>query len=178
MPEVRWPHPGGAIGETQNIEPTEKDMRALTTFLTAGFLTAVVLMPAPAKASDESPVGYWKTIHDDGKTVKSIVQIYKQGDEFKGKIVKLINPDEPNPLCKECKGKLHNTPITGMVFLWGMKQDDDEWSGGRILDPENGEDYGCNMELKDGGKKLKVRGFVGLSLFGRTQIWLRTNGPE
>jgi uncharacterized protein (DUF2147 family) len=128
-------------------------------------------------AEGGSPVGYWKTIDDDGKTEKSIVQIYKKGDKVFGKIVELINPDEPNPVCDKCKGKRKNQPIVGLEIIWDLEEDGDEWSGGRILDPENGKDYSCYIEVKEGGKKLKVRGYLGISLFGRTQYWHRAAPP-
>ena len=61
-----------------------------------------------------------------------------------------------------------------MEILWGMKKKkDDEWKGGEILDPKNGKTYSCRLRLKDDGKKLEVRGYIGFSLFGRSQMWLR-----
>jgi uncharacterized protein (DUF2147 family) len=132
---------------------------------------------ADAHADSKSPVGYWKTIDDDGKTEKSIVQIYKKGNKLSGKIIELINPDEPNPLCTECSGARFNKPVIGMVIMWDLEQDDDEWGDGRILDPDNGEEYGCTIKVVGGGKKLDVRGYIGFSLFGRTQTWLRVPAP-
>jgi uncharacterized protein (DUF2147 family) len=60
-----------------------------------------------------------------------------------------------------------------MTILWGLKKQGDEYQGGEILDPENGKIYRARMRLVDDGKKLDVRGFIGFSLFGRSQIWLR-----
>jgi uncharacterized protein (DUF2147 family) len=60
-----------------------------------------------------------------------------------------------------------------MTIMWGMKKNGDEWSGGQILDPKNGKVYGCRMHLTDNGQKLEVRGFIGFSLLGRTQVWDR-----
>jgi uncharacterized protein (DUF2147 family) len=57
--------------------------------------------------------------------------------------------------------------------LWGLKKQGEEYNGGEILDPENGKIYRARLKLDDGGKKLDVRGFIGISLFGRSQIWLR-----
>jgi len=64
-------------------------------------------------------------------------------------------------------------PIIGMTILWGLKKDGDSWAGGEILDPHNGKTYRCKMTLSDDGKSLNVRGFIGISLIGRSQIWWR-----
>ena len=61
----------------------------------------------------------------------------------------------------------------GMTILWGLTKQGEEYRGGEILDPENGEIYRARIKLIDNGQKLDVRGFIGVSLFGRSQIWLR-----
>jgi uncharacterized protein (DUF2147 family) len=63
--------------------------------------------------------------------------------------------------------------VVGLRILWDMKKDGDGWSGGMILDPETGKTYRCLLSLADGGMKLKVRGYLGLSVLGRTQYWHR-----
>src|SRR3546814_6005144 len=65
----------------------------------------------------------------------------------------------------------------GMEILWGLKKDDGQWDGGQILDPEKGKVYGAKLSLADDGQKLNVRGFVGFSLLGRTQTWIRETDP-
>ncbi len=60
-----------------------------------------------------------------------------------------------------------------MTFLWGLKKDGDQYGGGEILDPKNGKIYRAKMKLIEGGRKLEVRGYIGLSLFGRSQTWIR-----
>ena len=60
-----------------------------------------------------------------------------------------------------------------MAILWGLAEDHEEWNGGYILDPKNGKTYKCEMKLEDGGKKLTVRGYIGFSLLGRSQTWIR-----
>lgn len=137
----------------------------------AGATTALWASGAAA-APPVTPVGDWKTIDDDGKTAKSVVRIYEKDGKLYGKIVELLKSD-PDSKCTECSGARKDKPIVGMVIMWDLDKDDDEWSGGRILDPENGEDYSCVIALEDGGKTLKVRGYVGLSLFGRSQRWHR-----
>jgi uncharacterized protein (DUF2147 family) len=81
--------------------------------------------------------------------------------------------EDPNPRCEKCEGTRHDQPVLGMTVLWGLKRQGDEYQGGEILDPENGKVYRVKMNLQDGGRTLHVRGFIGFSLFGRTQIWIR-----
>ena len=120
-------------------------------------------------------VGKWKTIDDKTGNPKSIVEITQDGDIFKGKILTLLNPAEPNPLCTECEGDKAKQPIQGMEIMWDFKETKkgEEWGDGRILDPKNGKIYKCKAKLTDNGAKLDVRGYVGFSLLGRTQTWIR-----
>lgn len=129
--------------------------------------------------AQNSPVGYWKTIDDETNKPKSVVHIYEVDGKIHAKIVKLfLGPDEEqNPYCDKCKGDKKDTRIIGMEIMWGLEQDDDEWEGGKILDPKNGKEYSCYISLED-KNTLKVRGFVGFSLIGRTQYWYRTEKPS
>jgi uncharacterized protein (DUF2147 family) len=139
-------------------------------------LVAALAAANPAHAED-SPVGYWTTIDDDGKTPSSVIQIYPKGKKLFGKIVQLIRPREKDPKCTACEGSRKNQRILGMEILRDFERDDDEWSGGHILDPRNGTEYKCYMQLLEGGKRLKVRGYVGIALLGRTQYWERAATP-
>ncbi len=134
-----------------------------------------LLVSSAALADGASPVGKWKTIDDSTKQPKSIVAIYEENGKLFGKIEKLfLKPEEEqNPVCDKCEGALKDKPIIGMVILRDLEKDDDEWSGGTVLDPENGKTYKVILEVEDGGKKLKVRGYIGFSLIGRTQYWLK-----
>ncbi|MCB1327176.1 MAG: DUF2147 domain-containing protein [Spirochaetales bacterium] len=123
-----------------------------------------------AAAVFASPVGVWKTVDDETGQAKSHVQIYEYNGMLFAKIIQLINPSEPNPTCTECEGSRHNQPIQGMVIMWNMSPDGNEWSGGQILDPKNGNVYRCKMWL-EGNNQLKVRGYLGP--FYRTQTWYR-----
>lgn len=138
--------------------------------------TELLLDASPAEAADAklSPVGLWTTYDDDGKTIKGVMElsIDKKGI-LSGKVVKLIELKDPNAKCTECDGDRKNKPILGMVVVWGLKEDGDEWTGGRALDPANGNVYNCFIEVLEGGKKLKIRGYLGIALLGRTQYWTR-----
>jgi uncharacterized protein (DUF2147 family) len=140
-------------------------------------LIAIGLFASPVSGADlASPVGRWRTIDDETNRERSIVEIVQVGDELRGKIVELLNrqPDEPeDPVCEKCEGAQKNQKVIGMTFLWGLKADGGEWTGGAILDPKNGKIYNAKLSLADGGRKLQVRGYIGTPLFGRTQTWLR-----
>ena len=140
-----------------------------------GLATLTVLLASSALAQEPSAVGRWTTIDDETKKPKSVITIYEENGKLFGKIEKLFpEPNEaPNPVCDKCEGALKNQPILGMVILKDLKKDDDEWTGGTILDPGNGKTYKCKIAVEEGGKKLKVRGYIGLSLLGRTQHWVR-----
>ena len=135
-------------------------------------------LPTTAAANGlTSPVGTWQTIDDASKKPRSVVTIWEDGGKLYGKIDKIFyKPGEKeDPLCDKCEGERHNKPVIGMTFMWDLEKDDDEWNGGKILDPDNGEIYKCYVEVQEGGKRLKVRGYVGFALLGRTQYWQRVN---
>jgi uncharacterized protein (DUF2147 family) len=138
-------------------------------------LTAAFLLPLGLAAQEASPVGRWETIDDETGERKSIVAIWEQNGRFFGKIESLFRqPDEdPDPVCDKCDGERKDQRIIGMTILWDLRKDGNEYSGGHILDPNNGRTYRCRIALEDGGAKLKVRGFIGFSLLGRTQYWYR-----
>jgi uncharacterized protein (DUF2147 family) len=127
-----------------------------------------------ATPADTSPVGIWKQIDDKTGEAKSLIEITEANGELSGKVLKVLKSSKgPNPLCDKCQGALKNQPVNGMEILHGMKPEGSGWGGGTILDPKSGKTYRCEMHVIDGGAKLKVRGYIGFSLFGRTQVWLR-----
>ncbi len=137
--------------------------------------TLFASLPMAASANEATPVGLWRTIDDKTGKEKSLVRITEVNGELRGTIEKLIREpnEDQNPVCDKCSGEKKNKPVLGMMILGGLKRDGKEWTGGEILDPNNGKTYKCKMSLDDGGKKLNVRGFIGVSLLGRTQVWLR-----
>jgi uncharacterized protein (DUF2147 family) len=116
-------------------------------------------------------IGQWETYDDKTKEKKAIIEIYKTNNNYSAKIIKSF-VGEKNAICEECEGDKKNKPIIGLVIIEDVKKNDNEYNGGTILDPESGEVYSCNLKLVN-NDKLKVRGFLGFSLFGRTQYWLR-----
>jgi len=120
----------------------------------------------------DTPVGTWKNIDDETHQAKALIQISADANgTLSGKIVKLLQ--HPDAVCDNCDGALKGKPDLGMTILWGLKQDGDSWTGGRILDPKSGKVYSAKMTVVDGGQKLEVRGFLGISLLGRSQVWER-----
>lgn len=140
-------------------------------------LVAVSFGAQGAWAKALSPVGKWKTIDDDTGKPKSIVEVWERDGKIYGKILSLFRKpnEDQDPVCDKCEGFRKDKRVIGMTIIWGLSEDGDEWSGGKILDPDNGKTYRCYIEVQDGGKKLKVRGYIGVSLFGRTQYWPRVD---
>lgn len=137
-------------------------------------LTALLSFTASAFAQ-ATPVGLWKTIDDETKTEKSLVRIVDEGGTLSGRIEKLMDPSKADAKCDQCTDARKNQPIQGMTIISGAKKEsgDEHWAGGNILDPNNGKTYKLRLTLKDGGKALDVRGFMGMPMFGRTQTWIR-----
>jgi uncharacterized protein (DUF2147 family) len=123
--------------------------------------------------SAQSIVGKWQTIDDNTGEVKSIVEIFEKDGKFYGKINRIfLDPNEdPDPVCDECDedDPRYKKKIIGMEIIKGLEKDGDEYSGGNILDPENGKVYRCRLWIEGGN--LMVRGYWGP--FFRTQTWKR-----
>ncbi len=145
-------------------------------------LLCLSLAALPALAATTSPVGTWKQVDDDTGKVTSLIRITEVRGELRGTVLKVMNMspeqiarDGNPPVCTQCDGERHNQPIEGMTIMWGLERDGDEWNGGHILDPSNGKTYKVKLSLTDQGRRLKVRGYIGFSLLGRTQVWQRTD---
>ena len=123
-----------------------------------------------------TPVGLWKTIDDDGKTEKSLVRITNDNGVYTGKVEKIFDPAKADAKCDKCDDDRKDKPIVGMTIINGVKQDAEEnnlFDGGQILDPANGKTYRVRLKPTEGGKKLEVRGYIGMPMLGRTQTWIR-----
>jgi uncharacterized protein (DUF2147 family) len=103
------------------------------------------------------------------------VQIVERDHLLYGTIAAIADPAKAKAVCRDCTDERRNQPVLGMEFLRGLHEDGDVWNDGTVLDPQNGRVYRCKMHLEAGGQKLVVRGFVGMSLFGRSQTWVRVN---
>lgn len=136
----------------------------------------VLTLSAGYALAQTTPVGLWKTIDDDGKTEKSLVRISENGGMLSGTIEKIFDPAKQDSKCDKCTDERKDKPTLGMVILRNIKQDHDDkalWDGGEILDPKDGKVYKARLKIVDAGKKLEMRGYIGMPLLGRTQTWLR-----
>lgn len=131
-----------------------------------------VLMILSSHLFGQSPIGVWKTLDDETKEGKSQVEIYEKDGKLYGKVVRILTRGKEDAKCVDCKGALKGKSILNMVILSDLKKSGNEWTGGKILDPNNGKEYKATLKL-NGIDKLDVRGYIGLSLIGRTQTWYR-----
>jgi uncharacterized protein (DUF2147 family) len=150
-------------------------------YLTRKLLTSIILLlgavsVARAAAPGPSPEGNWLTEHEDG-----IVEIYRctGGDAICGKLVWFrIKPDDPNPQALDLKNPdptRRNQSLCGLTFMSGFKPaDPNSWEDGTIYDPDSGNTYHATMKLQADGT-LRLRGYIGISLIGRSEIWTRYN---
>jgi len=133
-------------------------------------LLFVLSCPFTAFSQVGNIVGSWKTIDDETGEAKSIVRIYKgPNGNYYGKIEKLFK--NPDGKCDKCKDENKDKPILGMVIITDMKEKGDKLEGGTILDPGNGKKYSATISYEKDSGKLKVRGYIGISVAGRNQFW-------
>lgn len=117
--------------------------------------------------------GKWKTIDDETGKAKSIVEIYKKSDgKYYGKISQLL-AKPANANCVACKDDRKGKPLVGLEIIRGLEKDGNEFTDGSITDPKSGKTYKCTITKN--GDKLNVRGYLGFSLLGRTQVWEKVN---
>lgn len=123
-------------------------------------------------AYGQNVTGKWKTIDDETGRAKSIVDVYEKSGKIYGKVFEILEEEDKMKVCNNCSGNDKNKPILGMIVIKGLTKQGEEYNSGKILDPKNGNLYKCfiTLESKD---KLKVRGYIGISMFGRTQYWYR-----
>ena len=116
----------------------------------------------------------WQTIDDKTGEKKAVMQLSENGGKVTGKILKVLDKEKADALCTKCPGSLKNKPVEGLQILSGFKADgNNQWSDGKLVDPESGKTYSGKLTLSDNGQSLKLRGFVGTPVFGRSQTWQR-----
>ena len=129
-------------------------------------------LAAPLAFAQTTPVGLWKSIDDKTGKERSLVRITESGGTLSGRIEKRLDPNaKPDDKCDKCSDDRKDKPIQGLEVIRGAKADGDVWTGGHILDPEDGKLYRLRLKTEDGGKKLEVRGYLGP--FYRNQHWIR-----
>ena len=121
-----------------------------------------------------------KSLFINALLIVSITSMYKcsnSGNEKNNEIKKtraqeILEKEKKHFKCEMCEGEDKNKPVLGLVIIKGLKKKGDFFEGGKITDPKNGKSYQCKMNL-EGKDKLIVRGYIGISLFGRSQTWFR-----
>lgn len=128
---------------------------------------------APISDNPDAIVGVWKT--GEGN---AMVRIYKNGEKYQGKVVWLKEPIDPET-GKPKQDKNHpdeatrTRPVLGMINIWGFSyKDKNLWDDGNIYDPKNGSTYSCTIKMIN-PNTLEVRGYIGVSIIGRTDNWTR-----
>ena len=148
-------------------------MRFLATLVVALLgLSASALPAAAADARLASPVGLWEPLDSAGKPL-GLIRIYEASGLYYGRIEPSSPQDDRNARCTRCTDDRHNQPIIGLVLLRHLRPGNGAYVGGDILDPDTGRIYGCMLRLTNGGRDLIMRGFLGISLLGRSQTWRR-----
>ena len=142
--------------------------------LVVGFASAVLIASAAHAGPEKTAAGFWEQVGDDGDVGGWFLFTQKNG-LYQGRLVKMFEkPGEPAlTVCAKCPGDQKDAPMLGLVIVKGMRRDGVEYQGGSIIDPRDGMVYPAEMELSPDGQKLSVRGYVGIALLGRTQVWRR-----
>ncbi len=144
-------------------------------------LAALAALPplvaaAPAMSADPSPVGLWQAVDPDTHQPSGWFAITEHDGVYTGTLVKMfLRPgQDPNIVCSACRGDRHEQPWLGLQIIRGMKAEgENDYEGGTILDPRDGNVYDAMMQLSPDGQTLTVRGYLGIALLGRNQYWTR-----
>lgn len=148
-------------------------------FALAGLFMA--LIPS-AYANNSTAVGYWQTIDPDTHQLASIIQIAKnpKNGRYYGKIFKIFSEGthHSSDRCTHCPGDQYNHPMLGLTIIRDMRFNGRRYVGGMILDPRNGKEYHATLTVIDQGQALKLRGYIGLPIFGETRVWQRATKSQ
>jgi uncharacterized protein (DUF2147 family) len=132
---------------------------------------------------DTTAAGLWQTYKGGSPQsgpAEGRVKIYEENGVWYGKIAGSAEgaDDSGNTeYCTKCPGEFKDKPVEGLRFMWGFTRNGDKYTGGHILDPNTGNTYNASMTLADNGQVLKMRGYMGISLFGQTETWTRIKEP-
>lgn len=136
------------------------------------FLFAVLFLFFVNQAVSQDVLGQWKTFDEDTGEEKSVVEIYTSDGKIYGKVDKLLKDNLKGARCTRCKGALKNQKVKGMVIIEGLSKTGEKYTGGTIIDPENGKTYDAKIWIEnDEPDVLLVSGYI--TFFNRTQEWIR-----
>lgn len=137
---------------------------------------AAFCMIAAAASAAETPSGLWKTFDDRTGKETSYVRIIEADGVYSGVVERIVDPAKQNNRCDLCTDERKDAPVIGLTIVRNVRRsqsDPSVWDGGDILDPKNGKVYRVRLKPVESGQKLEVRGYIGISLLGRTQVWQR-----
>ena len=128
-----------------------------------------------APASEPSAVGLWEQVDEKTGKAESWFRITEKNGVYVGAIVKIFYKpgEDTNWVCDKCEGAERNAPVLGLMLIKGMRRNGLAYEGGTIMDPRDGKVYRALMQLSPDSRNLEVRGYLGISLFGRSQTWNR-----
>jgi len=138
-------------------------------------VVVVSIASAPLRAAEPTAVGLWEQVDEKSGKPESWFKIIERNGVYQGNIVKIFfKPGEDeNWACDKCEGDERGKPVLGLALIKGMQRNGNAYENGTIMDPRDGSVYRALMNLSPDGQKLEVRGYLGISLFGRSQTWIR-----
>ena len=176
----------GRIGVVADIDPARVNsgkraiagvvMRALLQKLIGSTVVFGVLIGAvPLPAAEPTAAGLWEQVDEKSGQAESWFKITERNGVYQGNIVKMFPKpgDDENWVCDKCEGAEKGKPVLGLMLIKGMQRNGLSYENGTIMDPRDGSVYRALMRLSPDGQKLEVRGYLGISLFGRSQVWNR-----
>ncbi|MCY7314936.1 MAG: DUF2147 domain-containing protein [Rubrivivax sp.] len=156
-----------------------KTLIASSVLVLSGSVFAQAAPPTPSTPTTAAtPVGLWKTIDDKTKTERALVRVSDNGGVLSARLEKLLGADaKADAVCDQCTDDRKDKPVVGLEIMRGVRKGaaDNTWDGGTILDAADGKVYKVRLQPADGGKKLEVRGYIGMPMLGRTQTWMRVD---
>jgi uncharacterized protein (DUF2147 family) len=149
----------------------------MAAWLQTSMMVGVVLFTAaaPLGAAEPTAAGLWEQIDDKTGKPESWFKITERNGIYEGALVKIFSKpgEDENWVCDKCEGADRGRPVLGLTLIKGMRRNGLSYENGTIMDPRDGAVYRALMRLSPDGEKLEMRGYLGISLFGRSQVWNR-----
>ena len=148
---------------------------SLQKLIVMGVVVLIGAAGLPLRAAEPTAAGLWEQVDENSGKAESWFKIIERNSVFEGTLVKIFfKPGEDeNWVCSKCEGAEKGAPVLGLTLIKGMQRNGTSYENGTIMDPRDGSVYRALMQLSPDGRKLEVRGYLGISLFGRSQVWNR-----